>query len=211
MEIWLSNGTKDKILIPVNPESIGANDTRNFEDVTMSNGDEKTIKSGRQLRNYTIESFFPKKRPHYAKATKIKTPVEYVKKLKKWMDDGVVLRLQVTTTNINEVVTIRSFEWTEKGGAVGDYEYVIELREYEPVSFAKIKVITPSKPKPKKRAPSSKKKTKIHVVKKHECLWKISKKVYGDAEDWRKIYNKNKKIIGKNPHYILPGQRLVIP
>lgn len=211
MEIWLSNGTKDKMLIPVNPESIGSNDTRNFEDVTMSNGDEKTIKSGRQLRNYTIESFFPKNRPYYAKASSIKKPVDYVKKLKRWMDDGVVLQLQVTTTMINEPVTIRSFEWKEQGGAVGDYEYTIELREYEPVSFAKIKVITPTKPKPPKRPPSSKTKSKIHVVKKHECLWKISRKVYGDAEQWRKIYNRNKKLIGKNPHLIFPGQRLVIP
>lgn len=211
MEIWLSNGSKDKIKIPVNPEEFGYQDDRNFEDIVLANGDEKTIKSGRNLRQYSLSSFFPKRIPFYAKDPHAKSPVEYVKKIKKWMDDGEVLQLQVTTTNINEPVTIRSFSWSEKGGTVGDYDYTLELKEYEPISYSKIKIVAGKKPKPSKRPSSKNKRPKTYTVRKHDCLWDIAKKFYHDADKWHDIYARNKKVVGRNPHLIYPGQKLVLP
>jgi LysM repeat protein len=211
LEIWLSNGPKDKIRIPVNPESIGYKDTRNFEDIVLANGDEKTVISGRNLRTFTIQSFFPKNKTFYVQEPNLLPPMDYVRKIKKWMDDREVLHLQVTGTLINEPVTIRSFEWEEKGGAVGDIEYTLELKEYEPISYSKT-VVGNKKPSSKKRPPSkANTKPKIHVVKKNESLWVIAKKYYGSGVLWRKIYERNKSIIGKNPNRIYPGQKLVIP
>jgi len=42
-------------------------------------------------------------------------------------------------------------------------------------------------------------------------LWKIAVKEYGDGYAWTKIYNTNKKLIGKNPNEIEKGMVLVIP
>lgn len=208
MEIWLSNGTKDKIQLPINPAEIGQTYNRNFEDITLASGNEKTVISGKSLKEYSISSFFPKRRPVYAEVSKIKTPMEYVKKIESWMDNKKVLLLQVTTTNINKQVTIRSFEWKEVGGAVGDIEYTISLKEYSPVAFS---TITASNPKPSKRPAAVKPTVKTYTVKKGDSLWKISKKYYGTGTKWRTIYDKNKKVVGKNPNLIYPGQKLIIP
>ena len=61
---------------------------------------------------------------------------------------------------------------------------------------------------PKPAAPTTT--GKIYVVQKGDSLSKIAKAEYGDANDWRKIYEANKDII-KNPDLIHPGQSLKIP
>jgi nucleoid-associated protein YgaU len=42
-------------------------------------------------------------------------------------------------------------------------------------------------------------------------LWGIAEHEYGSGQQWQKIYNANKSIIGSNPNLIKPGQVLVIP
>jgi nucleoid-associated protein YgaU len=51
---------------------------------------------------------------------------------------------------------------------------------------------------------------KTHTVAAGESLSKIAKKVYGDANQWKKIFEANKDQI-KNPDLIHPGQVLKIP
>jgi len=51
---------------------------------------------------------------------------------------------------------------------------------------------------------------KNYIIKKGDTLSKIAKKFYGDADRWRKIYEKNKKVI-KNPNILIPGTEIVIP
>jgi nucleoid-associated protein YgaU len=43
-----------------------------------------------------------------------------------------------------------------------------------------------------------------------DSLSKIAKKVYGNASDWKKIFEANKDLI-KDPDKIFPGQKLKIP
>ena len=215
MEIWLSNGSKDKIKLPINPETIGYSGSTNHEDIVLANGDEKTILGGRGLRTYTISSFFPNRTVFYTKEKNHKSPTYYVKKIRKWMDNQEVLQLQVTTTVINEQITIRSFECSEKGGSVGDIDYTLELKEYEPVSYKNINGSKPNKPgdgnKGGDRPDSKKPKNRTHIVKKNESLWIIAKKYYKDGSKWPVIYKKNKTIIGKNPNALKLGMKLVIP
>jgi nucleoid-associated protein YgaU len=56
--------------------------------------------------------------------------------------------------------------------------------------------------------PSSAEQT--YTVVKGDSLSKIAKRVYGDAQQWRKIYEANKDQI-KNPDLIHPGQTFRIP
>lgn len=211
MEIWLSNGTSDKLMLPVNPESIGSNDTRNFDDIVLASGDEKTVIGGKNLKTYSISSFFPSSQRIYSK-NRILTPMQYVNKIESWMNAKKILQLQVTTTNINQKVTIRSFNWEEKGGVVGDINYTLEFKEYAPPSYSVIGQKPVNTPTPnKQRPPANKPTAKTHTVVKGDTLWMIAKKHLGDGSKWRIIYNKNKSIIGKNPNAIKPGQKLVIP
>jgi nucleoid-associated protein YgaU len=50
-----------------------------------------------------------------------------------------------------------------------------------------------------------------YTVKKGDSLSKIAKRVYGDAQQWRRIYEANRGIIGDNPDLIHPGQALKLP
>ena len=61
-------------------------------------------------------------------------------------------------------------------------------------------------PKPAQAAPAM----KTYVVQKGDSLSKIAKAEYGNANDWRRIFEANRDII-KNPDLIHPGQSLKIP
>lgn len=215
MEIWLSAGGTDKYQIPVNPETIGYEGSNNYEDIVLASGDEKTIIGGHNLKSFTIESFFPAKRVSYMATSKFSSPMGYVTRFEKWSKDKKVLQLLVTGTNINHRVTIRSFKWNENGGAVGDIDYVLELKEYKPISYSAIKVVTgktgTSTGKTSKRPTTQKQTPKTHVVKTNESLWTIAKKYYGTGTKGEAIYLKNKSLIGPNKNLITPGMRLILP
>lgn len=51
---------------------------------------------------------------------------------------------------------------------------------------------------------------KTYTVKKGDSLSKIAKRVYGDAQQWRRIHEANRDIID-NPDLIHPGQVLKLP
>jgi len=51
---------------------------------------------------------------------------------------------------------------------------------------------------------------RIYVVKAGDSLSKIAKTQYGNANQWKKIYEANKDVI-KNPDLIQPGWKLRIP
>jgi nucleoid-associated protein YgaU len=51
---------------------------------------------------------------------------------------------------------------------------------------------------------------RTHTVAKGESLSKIAKQYYGDAKQWKKIFEANKDTI-KNPDLIFPGQVIKIP
>jgi nucleoid-associated protein YgaU len=52
--------------------------------------------------------------------------------------------------------------------------------------------------------------SRTYVVVKGDSLSKIAKREYGDAAQWRRIYEANQDII-KDPDLIYPGQALKIP
>jgi nucleoid-associated protein YgaU len=49
-----------------------------------------------------------------------------------------------------------------------------------------------------------------YTVQAGDSLWKISQKLYGDGNQWRRIYEANKDTI-KDPDVIHPGQTFTIP
>jgi nucleoid-associated protein YgaU len=49
-----------------------------------------------------------------------------------------------------------------------------------------------------------------YVIKSGDSLSKIAKQHYGNAGEWKKIYQANRDVI-KDPDLIHPGQKIVIP
>ena len=52
--------------------------------------------------------------------------------------------------------------------------------------------------------------TKIYVVAAGDSLSKIAKREYGNANEWKRIFEANQDIL-KDPDKIYPGQKLKIP
>lgn len=52
--------------------------------------------------------------------------------------------------------------------------------------------------------------SRSYVVVAGDSLSKIAQRVYGDAQEWRKIYDANRDTI-QNPDLIHPGQTLRLP
>jgi nucleoid-associated protein YgaU len=59
-------------------------------------------------------------------------------------------------------------------------------------------------------SPPSSAPEQTYTVKKGDSLSKIAKRVYGDAQQWRKIHEANRDTIA-NPDLIHPGQVLKLP
>jgi nucleoid-associated protein YgaU len=59
-------------------------------------------------------------------------------------------------------------------------------------------------------APKGETVTRTYTVVAGDNLSKIAKKIYGDANRWKEIFEANRGII-KNPDLIHPGQALKIP
>lgn len=81
-----------------------------------------------------------------------------------------------------------------------------------PVKKPPPKPTTPPKPKPPAPKPPTR---RYYTVKpwpaKGSTLSGIADIYYGKPSEWRRIYNANRKLIGKNPNLIRPGMKLLIP
>lgn len=215
IEYWLSFSGSDAIRFPVNPESITVESPYGFNDVQVTHLGEYSVFGERQLKSMSIESFFPGEyNSSYCEYAEILAPEDYVNKIEEWRDKQKPLRLIVTGTNINIPVTVREFSTEyERAGHIGDIHFTLSLKEYRPQEYRKAldltKTPTASRVKAAQRPPTinnaEQKGAKSYTIKSGDSL----SKVFG--QNWRKVYEANKDVIGSNPNIIKPGQTLVIP
>lgn len=216
-EFWLIQNKKHKIQLPVNPENLEAFRERSVNNTELASGNEVMVLGGHKLRTYSIESFFPGRKPYYSQVKDMKKPSEYNQILLDWYKNKTPLQLKVTGTRINIEVIITKYTWKYGEGYIGDIDYTIELTENRRPSYTVVKRKKTSKgskstaTSSRSKSSKSKSKSKKYTVVKGDSLSKIAKKYYHDSSKWPKIYEANKKVIGKNPNKIYPGQKLVIP
>ena len=95
---------------------------------------------------------------------------------------------------------------------MGILDNIFGKKEKPPADFSDVKsgasstAPSPTPPKPPPPPPAE----RTYVVVPGDSLSKIAKSFYGDANQWRRIYDANRDII-KNPDLIHPGQKLKIP
>ncbi|MDQ0174374.1 LysM peptidoglycan-binding domain-containing protein [Bacillus chungangensis] len=216
IEFWLSfNNGAEKIRLPVNPPTLEMKTPFSNTDIEVAQLGEFTVIGERGLAEFSFHSFFPSRyNASYCEYSGFLSPNEFVAIIERWRDTRRPIRFLVTGTQINYAVTIREFEREiERAGAAGDIYYTLALKEYR---FLKTKVEETTKPAEKQRPPvvndgSAGPANKSYTIKKGDNLSKIAKEVYGNANDWRKIYEANKDVIGANPNLIYPDKKLVIP
>ena len=79
--------------------------------------------------------------------------------------------------------------------------------EKKKADFSKVQSGSSTTAKPEAKAATG---AKSYTVKSGDSLWKISEQMYGNGNDWRRIYEANKDRI-QNPDVIQPGWVLTIP
>lgn len=212
VEFWLING-KEKLRLPVNPPSNSYTSSFDYDETTVAGLGEITRIGYRKQRDFSISTFWPASyNPVYCNYSGFISPSNFVSKIESWRNTRQPIRLVITGSGgVNVLVTIRDFQVdAEKFGSPGDIYFTLDLKEYREVTIKTASVTSTKKSSSKKRPAKSKKKPSVYTVKKGDCLWKIAKRYYGKGSEWRKIYNANKSKI-KNPHWIYPGQKFVIP
>lgn len=50
-----------------------------------------------------------------------------------------------------------------------------------------------------------------YEIQRGDSLSAIAKRFYGDATEWRRIYDANRDVLGDDPDKIYPGQKITIP
>lgn len=160
----------------------------------------------RGLSEISFSSFFPYAYQTYCEYYPIQTPKEYVDAIEAMKQVGVV-RLTITGTCINTMVTIENFQHAEEDGS-GDIFYTLECKEYRLPNAAEESSGSMAADTSREMPPANE--TISYLVKKGDCLSSIAMRMTGNA-DWKTLYEQNKDVIGYNPNQLYPGQTLLIP
>ncbi len=208
MEIWLKQGTEE-LRLPVLPSNYSFLQSNKNTTVDIANFGEVTIIGQKALASTSISSFFPNKNYSFVankNDLKAKTCVNLIKS---WMDNPI--RLIITGTNVNILMTIESFNYSEQD-ATGDIYYTLDLKEYRiPKLTVQSNIILNNKSTKIEKSQiireSKLVKTMTVIVKEGDTLMGIAKKITGNEANYIAIMNQNKIMNAKN---LRVGQKLVI-
>lgn len=210
MEIWLKQG-KEELRLPVLPSSYELNYSNSNTEVNITSFGTVNLLGNSNLATTELRSFFPNKSYGFVQYKGYPKPNNCIKMIKGWMKDPI--RYIVTGASINLLMTIESFTYAEQDGT-GDVYYTLSLKEYRIP-----KISTSKKPIDKNttvinKVISAREIKKVsnttYTVKAGDSLSVVAKRLTGDSNNWRAIYNQNKSVIGADPNKIKTGQKLVI-
>lgn len=216
MDIYLKEEGGATLRLPVMPERISIHRERRVELVDLLSLGEVEFKSGSKIKEITFESFFPKEYDSgYCRYPDIPDPQTAMQQLTSWIESEKPIRLIVTETQVNVLVTINVHDSDFVGGEPGDVYYSLTLHTYREI---KVRTAAEKNPtastKPKSTLNTrtdTKPKAKTYTVKSGDTLYMIAKRELGNGNRWREIYDLNKKTIGSNPDVIKVGMVLVMP
>lgn len=214
-QMWLTyNAEKEKIQLPVLPESFQTRNGSSNDSVDITGLGEIIIMQSRPALQFKFSSFFPAARFPGIQVSSITKPLTLIQKINTWKASKKPIHFIATACGVDLYASIEDFNYSEEGGDPGTYQYEITLKEYREITVRQVKVDIP-----KATATVQKQDTRVdntvqpktYTVKSGDCLWNIAKKYYGNGADYTKIYNANKGVIGGNPNLIYAGQALTIP
>ncbi|MBW6408480.1 LysM peptidoglycan-binding domain-containing protein [Clostridium weizhouense] len=214
MRLSINNGDEGFVL-PVLPQEIEINENGNNKTYDVINLGEVNVLNVPKLTKISFKSYFPRNNGPYVSDKHFFRPHVYMNKLKQWRQNKEKIRFIFIGSEfeINDLFSIESLKFTEKGGEVGDIYYYIELKRYKPY-YAKKAVVQEIKNGVALEnynttiRPNDTVKVKTHTVVEGDTLWHIAKKYLGDGNRYTEIAEINNI---SNPDLIFPGQVFNIP
>ena len=214
-----------QLTLPINPEKLDLSRSADNDEINIVGIGPAVRKGAPGLYELTIESFFPNEKSYFYTGVRPKTCVEFIDEIWHTENNNNNVAKIVTTglpKNLNMYFVIQNFEWDYKAGEEDDIYYSLQIKEYKPygvkliktdkdVKGSKLKVKTSKKSRTASTSVNTTKNKRTYKVQKGDCLWNIAKAASGKGSNWKELYNLNKKVIGKNPNLIKPGQILVLP
>lgn len=214
-QIWLTaNSEKQKIQLPVNPESITITNGSSNSTINVVELGEVIIFQGRPAVQISFSSFFPAKKFPGVKVDKLTQPTTIAKRIIGWKNKKKPIHFVVTKLGVDMYCSIENFTYSEQGGDPGTLHYTLSLKEYREIKTRQVKVNAKTQKatvsKSEQRVDNSSNLSTYTVVY-GDCLWNLAKKFYGDGMKYTKIYEANKALIGPNPNVLYVGWVLTIP
>ncbi|MGG6314107.1 LysM peptidoglycan-binding domain-containing protein [Paenibacillus macerans] len=212
MEIRLIDGAGQNFVFPVNPEGITISRGKGVETVNIVSLGEYDFPAGEKVKEIAFSSFFPAAYdPGYCNYKNLPDPQEAMNRLTTMMNGKSPVRMIITDTAVNTLVTIAAHNSTFRGGEPGDVYFDLTARTWREMKLHTNTAAGAAAASGKTSRPDTKKPAKTYVVKDGDSLSKIAKLELGDSSKWQQIYGANQKTIGKDPNRIKPGQKLVMP
>ena len=234
---WLFQDRDIRFQLPVPPEELKVSNKAKNTVFNIDGLGEATFVQTPNLLEYSFSSELPANYYGACSYRNLKKPEDSVEILNSMKASGPV-RFIVTGTNINILVTIEDFSYSEKGGDVGTLLYSMTLKEYRNRTPRKIIVTPVVAPRVVLTSPTTlsspvstpvvanfvakipvvasvvrvdtRPVAKTYTVVSGDSLWKIARAQLGDGARYTEIYNLNKGQI-KNQDLIYPGQVLTLP
>lgn len=208
--IELSTDNRAAVMVlPINPPEIEFTAPQLNQRITLLNIGEVNLLGNRGLITGSLSSFFPSPTsPLYRYADR--EPQEYLRLLEKWKNNKTLVRVIVSDSDFNLMMTIENLPTRRREGDQDIY-YTIELAEYRKLNVPAVQEASAVQDNGLKDRPNTKTAPAEYTVVKGDTLWKIAVRLFGDGAKYKSIYASNQALIGANPNLIQPGQRLVIP
>lgn len=215
-EFWLKNETKGvSLMLPVTPEGYENSIEREIEKVRATEKGDVNVLGKMKPQSFPISGFFPENDYSFARDPNmgVNCAMDYIDLLEGWVRDGDIIRVVVADdrgAKINGQYHLARVQYGSKKEDNGDIPYTLYFEEYTPMNVA---TVSKGSAQSTSRADTAAipPKAANYTVKSGDSLSAIARQVYGDANQWKKIYEANKSIIGNNPNLIYPGQTYTIP
>jgi len=204
-----ADNRNERLELPVNPETFTFSEAALNTKITLLNVGEVNLLGNRGLVTGSFSSFFPSEASPFFRYADF-TPGESLELLTKWKNSGSPIRVIVSDSDFNLMMSIDKLSQSYKEGSE-DCSYTLELTEYRKLNVPAVKVpVAVNRPSGLESRPDTSTNGKTHTVVKGESLWAIAKKYYGNGAQYKKIFDANRDKI-KNQDLIYPGQVFVIP